>query len=128
MQHQHAPSPRLSHLTSSGVIDAASVFDVLLADHLTVAAAFDLLKHELDQPHPDHDVCCHLLLKIDALLGTHATTKARLLDSALSSSDADHLHEQLEALVEVDRVWSAKARGLMQQLEQRILLDESLAS
>ncbi len=128
MQPQ-ASSSRESSRSSAVVVDAASVFDGLLADHLTVAAAFDLIQHELEQAHPDREVCCQLLLQIDALLAAHAQTKVELLDSVFDSGGAaDDLYQQLDALIEVDRVWSAKARNLMERLEQRILLEDEAAA
>jgi hypothetical protein len=98
------------------------VFDQLLADHRAVAAAFDLIEHELAQASPDRETCCFLLLEIDSILGTHAYAKRRLLESVFIGrrDDLDELIVQLEALLEVDRAWSAKARVLMDRVEREL--------
>lgn len=108
---------------------AAALFDQLLADHRAVAIAFDLIERELGQPSPDREACCLLLTKIDAILGTHAYAKRHLMDSVFVGrrDDLDDLISQLEALLEVDRAWSAKVRVLMDRVERQ-LFDDAVAA
>lgn len=124
-----APEPldASAEAPSSGA--TAALFDQLLADHRAVAIAFDLIERELSQPSPDREACCLLLTKIDAILGTHAYAKRHLMDSVFVGrrDDLDDLISQLEALLEVDRAWAAKARVLMDQVERQ-LFDDAIAA
>jgi hemerythrin superfamily protein len=139
MQLQKSSSPRISKRPSASV-DPASIFDVLIADHRAVAAVFDLLKDELEQKEPDQEVCRDLLMKIDALLTPHARAEEELIYPAFAAaaeaielSVAEGYEEhalvhqlcaQMKELAEVDKIWCAKAKVLMDLVEHHVLEEE----
>lgn len=124
----------------SSAVDPVSIFDILIADHRAVAAVFDLLKDELEHKHPDPNVCRDLLMKIDALLTPHALAEEELIypafaaaAEAIALSVAEGYEEhalvhqlcaQMKELAEVDKIWCAKAKVLMDLVEHHVLEEE----
>jgi Hemerythrin HHE cation binding domain len=117
-----------------------SIFDLLVADHRAVAGVFEQLKAQLEQDEADSARCLDLLAKIDALLTPHARAEEELIYPAFATGDkgmnavAEGLEEhalvrqlcgQLKELAEVDGIWRAKAKVLMDLVEHHVREEEN---
>lgn len=140
MQTQKSsPDHDLSNRTTS-IGTAASIFDLLIADHRAVAGVFEQLKQELEAEAPARKICVELLGKIDALLTPHARAEEELVYPAFKAREeakgpvAEGYEEhalvhllcgQLKAMTEVDDVWCAKAKVLMDLVEHHVREEEN---
>jgi len=128
---------------------ADSIFDLLITDHRAVAGVFEQLKMELEEDEPKQEVCLDLLRKIDALLTPHARAEEELVYPAFAASedaedgeDAEEARDavaegfeehalvhqlcaQLKELPEVDDVWCAKAKVMMDLVEHHVREEEN---
>lgn len=140
MQTQKSSSRGSSPPSTRAKATADSIFDLLVADHRAVAGVFEKLKAELEQEAADSARCLELLAQIDALLTPHARAEEELIYPAFATSDeakdavAEGLEEhtlvhqlcgELKELLEVDGVWRAKAKVLMDLIEHHVREEEN---
>lgn len=141
IMHTQKSSPRSSASSSARANAAAdSIFDLLVADHRAVAGVFEQLKAQLEQDEADSARCLDLLAKIDALLTPHARAEEELIYPAFSAGEearnavAEGLEEhtlvhqlcgQLKELAEIDGIWRAKAKVLMDLVEHHVREEEN---
>lgn len=117
-----------------------TIFDLMIADHRAVAGVFELLKKEIEADEPEADTCRDLLAKIDALLTPHARAEEELIypafaigddtESSVAEGYEEHalVHQlcgELKKLREVDHVWCAKAKVLMDLVEHHVREEEN---
>jgi hemerythrin superfamily protein len=142
MQTQKSPSNREAPRRSSTSTAAEpTIFDLMVADHRAVAGLFEVLKLELEKDEPDAGTCQDLLAKIDALLTPHARAEEELIYPAFAiggdeaqSSVAEGYEEhalvhqlcaELKEILEVDHVWCAKAKVMMDLVEHHVREEEN---
>jgi hemerythrin superfamily protein len=140
MQTQKNSSHRQSPGRVTSTSAATSIFDLLIADHRAVAGVFEQLKTELEAEEPERSTCVELLGKIDALLTPHARAEEELVYSAFATSEEakdpvtegyeEHalvhlLCGQLKERAEVDDVWCAKAKVMMDLVEHHVREEEN---
>ena len=120
--------------------DGEPIFDLLIADHRQVAAVFDELKAQLEEDEPDTSECLRLLTTIDALLTPHARAEERLIYPAFADATEEArdpvaegfeehalvhlLMGQLKEMAEIDEVWCAKAKVMMELVEHHVRDEE----
>jgi hemerythrin superfamily protein len=137
-----SPRPKTSDasLRTTSIGTAATIFDLLIADHRAVAGVFEQLKKELEAREPAQKICVELLGKIDALLTPHARAEEELVYPAFKArEEANHpvaegyeehalvhlLCGQLKERSAVDDVWCAKAQVLMDLVEHHVREEEN---
>jgi hemerythrin superfamily protein len=141
MQTQKSSSPSSSASRQTGSRAATeSIFDLLIADHRAVGAVFEQLKSVLEADEPDQDTCVELLGKIDALLTPHARAEEQIIYPAFATGEeakdpvAEGFEEhalvhllcgQLKEMDEVDDVWCAKAKVMMDLVEHHVREEEN---
>jgi hemerythrin superfamily protein len=140
MQTQKNTTTRESTRVTTTRAVAASIFDLLVADHRAVAGVFELLKAEIEKDEPDPETCTSLLGKVDALLTPHARAEEELIYPAFAADEetedpvAEGFEEhalvhllcgQLKELREVDHVWCAKAKVMMDLVEHHVREEEN---
>lgn len=119
---------------------ANSIFDLLIADHRAVAGVFVELKRALEADAPDQARCLELFATVDALLTPHARAEEELVYPAFATEeDAEdpvaegreehalvhQLCAEIKALREVNQVWCAKAKVLMDLVEHHVREEEN---
>ncbi len=140
MQSQKTSTASESTRRSGMSTVADTIFDLLIADHRAVAGVFEQLKAELEADEPDQGTCVELLGKIDALLTPHARAEEELVYPAFTAGEEakdsvtegyeEHalVHQlcgQLKERAEVDDVWCAKAKVLMDLVEHHVREEEN---
>ncbi len=142
MQTQRTSSNRgtVGASARTGAEAADSIFDLLIADHRAVAGVFEQLKEELEAEEPDQGMCLELFAKVDALLTPHARAEEELVYPAFATEEeaedpvAEGLEEhalvhqlcaEIKELGEVNKVWCAKAKVLMDMVEHHVREEEN---
>jgi hemerythrin superfamily protein len=140
MQTQKNTITRDSNRVTTTQAVAASIFELLIADHRAVAGVFAELKSELDKDEPRQETCLELFGKIDALLTPHARAEEELIYPAFAAGEeaedpvAEGFEEhalvhllcaQIKELPEVDHVWCAKAKVMMDLVEHHVREEEN---
>lgn len=131
---------RRSMIRSSVNALDVSIFDLLIADHRAVAGVFAELKKEIEADEPDAATCRELFMKVDALLTPHARAEEELVYPAFAAGSDEaqgpvaegyeehalvhQLCAQIKELPEVDHVWCAKAKVLMDLVEHHVREEE----
>lgn len=140
MQTQKNTITRDSNRVTTTQAVAASIFELLIADHRAVAGVFEELKSELDKDEPRQETCLDLFGKIDALLTPHARAEEELIYPAFAAGEeaedpvAEGFEEhalvrllcaQIKELSEVDHVWCAKAKVMMDLVDHHVREEEN---
>jgi hemerythrin-like domain-containing protein len=132
-------APAEGHARPAARQGEENIFEILIREHREVAALFDKLRPAIEAESTDEEECLDLFAQIDAALSPHARGEeaavypafAAVEDASLTVAEANEEHALVHQLLgqlrdtdEVDEVWRARAKVLMDLVEHHVEEEE----